>query len=60
MPGIVETLHGIRFVPVMRFQGTSLGLDARWIGGRGLGVLLMLARVTPAGPLSQDSSVPSW
>jgi Zn-dependent protease len=56
----METLHGIRFLPVARIQGTLLGLDARWIGARGLGLTLALALATPAGPLSQDSSVPLW
>jgi Zn-dependent protease len=56
----METLHGIRFVPVARIQGTLLGLDARWLGGRGLSLVLVLALVTPAGPLSWDSEVPLW
>jgi Zn-dependent protease len=54
----METLHGIRFMPVVRVNGTLLGLDARWIGKRGLGLMLALALATPAGPLSQDSGVP--
>ncbi|HEY3059825.1 MAG TPA: M50 family metallopeptidase [Chloroflexota bacterium] len=56
----METLHGIRFLPVARIQGTLLGLDARWLGSRGLALTLVLALATPAGPLSQDSSVPLW
>jgi Zn-dependent protease len=56
----METLHGVRFLPVARIQGTLLGLDVRWIGARGLGLTLLLALATPAGPLSQDSTVPLW
>jgi Zn-dependent protease len=47
-------------MPVARIQGTLLGLDARWIGARGLGLMLVLALATPAGPLSQDPSIPMW
>ena len=57
---MMETLHGIRFLPVARIQGTLLGLDARWLGRRGLALTLILALATPAGPLSQDSTVPLW
>ena len=59
-PVNMETLHGVRFLPVARIQGTLLGLDVRWIGARGLGLTLLLALATPAGPLSQDSTVPLW
>src|SRR6266508_1409419 len=48
----METLHGIRFLPVARIQGTLLGLDARWMGTRGLVLMLALALATPAGPLA--------
>jgi Zn-dependent protease len=56
----MHTLHGIRFMPVARIDGILLGLDARWLGVRGLGLMLLLTLATPAGPLSQDSSVPTW
>lgn len=56
----METLHGIRFVPVARIRGTLLGLDARWVGARGLTLMLLLALATPSGPLSGDASVPLW
>jgi hypothetical protein len=56
----MHTLHGIRFVPVLRVDGVLLGLDARWLGARGLGLMLLLTLATPAGPLSQDSSVALW
>jgi Zn-dependent protease len=56
----METLHGIRFVPFARVRGTLLGLDVRWIGLRGLALVAALALATPAGPLSQDLSVPLW
>jgi Zn-dependent protease len=56
----MQTLHGIRFVPVARVRGTLLGLDARWLGARGLGLVLLLALASPAGPLSGDPSVPLW
>ena len=56
----METLHGIQFLPVARIWGTLLGLDVRWIGVRGLGLMLALALATPSGPLSQDLSVPLW
>jgi Zn-dependent protease len=56
----MHTLHGIRFLPIARVNGTLLGLDARWLSPRGLGLVLVLALVTPAGPLSQDGSIPLW
>lgn len=54
----MQTLHGIRFVPVIRVQGTLLGLDARWLGTRGLVLMLALTLATPGGPLSSD--YPVW
>jgi Zn-dependent protease len=42
----MQTLHGIRFVPILRIRGTLLGVDTRWVGARGLiivGLLLALA-----------------
>jgi Zn-dependent protease len=56
----METLHGIRFVPFARVRGTLLGLDVRWLGVRGLALMVALALATPAGPLSQDLNVPLW
>jgi len=57
---IMQTVHGIRFMPVLRIDGTLLGLDARWVRGRSLALVLLLALATPAGPLSQDTDVPVW
>jgi len=54
----VQTLHGIRFVPVARVRGTFLGLDARWLGRRGLLLSLLVVLVSPAGPLSHEQSLP--
>jgi Zn-dependent protease len=56
----MHTLHGIRFMPVVRIDGILLGLDARWLGVRGFGIVLLLTLATPGGPLSQDSSLPTW
>lgn len=56
----MQTLHGIRFMPVARVRGTLLGLDARWLGVRGLSLVLLLTLLTPAGPLSLDSPLPLW
>jgi Zn-dependent protease len=53
----MQTVHGIRFMPVARIRGTLLGLDARWLGKRGLVLTLVLALATPGGPLSSDSPV---
>lgn len=56
----MHTLHGIRFVPLARVDGTLLGLDARWLGWRGLTLALLLALANPSGPLSRDPDVPVW
>ncbi len=56
----METLHGIKFLPLARVQGILFGLDARWLGARGLGLTLLLMMATPAGPFSHDPSVPMW
>jgi Zn-dependent protease len=56
----MRTLHGIRFLQVARFDGMLLGLDARWLGVRGFGLIALLMLATPAGPLSQDAGVPMW
>jgi Zn-dependent protease len=56
----METVHGIRFLPVARVQGMLFGLDARWLGKRGVGLTLLVALATPGGPLSQESPLPLW
>ena len=56
----MKTLHGIRFLPVARVSGTLLGLDARWLGTRGLMLSFLLVLFTPGGPLNHDSDTPVW
>ena len=56
----MQTLHGIRFLPVARIDGTQLGLDARWFGIRGLGLMALLTLATLAGQLGQDLGSPIW
>src|SRR5260370_39058027 len=56
----MKTLHGIRFLPVARVSGTLLGLDARWLGTRGLMLSLLLVLFTPGGPLNHASDTPVW
>ncbi len=56
----MHTLHGIRFLSVARIDGMLLGLDARWLDVRGLGLLLLLMLATMAGQLGQDVSMPMW
>src|SRR5215207_7320859 len=56
----MQTIHGIRFLPVARVSDTLLGLDARWFGGRGLFLSLLLVLCTPGGPLNHDSDAPLW
>src|SRR5215207_1666473 len=56
----MQTLHGIHFMPVLRVRGTMLGLDSRWIRARGLGLVLLLALATPAGPLHSSGDAPLW
>jgi Zn-dependent protease len=51
----MQTAYGIRFLPVARVGGTVLGLDARWLGSRGLMLIVLLVLFTPGGPLSGDS-----
>jgi Zn-dependent protease len=53
----MQTLHGIRFLPVARIDGMQLGLDARWLGKHGLGLMVLLTLATLAGQLGQDSSI---
>src|SRR5579872_231213 len=55
----MTTVHGIRFLPVARISGTLLGLDARWLGGRGLVLMLVLVLFTPGGPLNAGDT-PIW
>jgi Zn-dependent protease len=43
----MQTLHGIRFLPVLRVHGTLLGVDARWLGARGLLILGLLMVLAP-------------
>ena len=47
-------------MPVASVRGTLLGLDARWLGHRGLIVSLLLVMVSPAGPLSPDTTLSLW
>jgi Zn-dependent protease len=56
----MQTVHGIRFLPVARVSGTLLGLDARWLGTRGLMLSFALVLFTPGGPLNRDSDLPLW
>ena len=56
----MQTLHGIRFLSVARIDGMQLGLDARWLDARGLGVLVMLTLATMVGQLGQDVASPLW
>jgi Zn-dependent protease len=56
----VQTLDGIRFLPVARLNGTLLGLDQRWLGARGLLVVMLLALAAPSGILSREPSLPLW
>lgn len=56
----MQTLHGIRFLSVARIDGMQLGLDARWLDVRGLGLLVLLILATMAGQLGQDLSTPLW
>jgi Zn-dependent protease len=54
----MHTLHGIRFLSVARIDGMLLGLDARWLDVRGLGLLLLLMLATMASQLAQDEASP--
>jgi Zn-dependent protease len=56
----MQTLHGIRFLPVARIDGMQLGLDARWLGVRGLGLMALLTLATLASQLGQDAGTPLW
>jgi Zn-dependent protease len=56
----MQTLHGIRFLPVARVDGMLLGLDARWLDKRGLVLLALLMLANPAGVLNHDGALPLW
>jgi len=56
----MQTLHGIRFLPIARIDGTLLGLDSRWLGARGLGLMALLTLATLAGQLGPDTASPLW
>jgi Zn-dependent protease len=56
----MQTVHGIRFLPVARVRGTLLGLDARWLGTRGLMLSLLLVLFTPGGLLNHATDQPVW
>jgi Zn-dependent protease len=56
----MHTLHGIRFLSVARIDGMQLGLDARWLDLRGLGLMVLLTLATMAGQLGQDAGSPLW
>ena len=56
----MQTLHGIHFLPIARIDGTLLGLDSRWLGVRGWGLMVLLTLATLAGQLAQDTASPLW
>ncbi len=56
----MQTLHGIRFLPVARIDGMQLGLDARWLDLRGFGLMLLLTLATLAGQLGQAPGSSLW
>ncbi len=58
--GGMQTLHGIRFLRIAGFDGIQLGLDARWLGARGLGLMVVLTMTTLVGQLGQDAASPLW
>jgi Zn-dependent protease len=50
----VQSLHGVRFLPIARVDDTLLGLDVRWLDARGWGVMLLLVvatAVSAPGPI---------
>src|SRR3989442_1289974 len=53
----MQTLHGIRFLSVVRVDGMQLGLDARWLDARGLGLLVLMMLATLTGQPGQDVSL---
>jgi len=54
----VQTLHGVRFLPVASVRGTLVGFEASWLSRRGLLLSLLLVLASPAGPLSHDTPLP--
>jgi Zn-dependent protease len=54
----VQTLHGIRFLPIVRVRGTFVGLDARWLGRRGLVALVVVAVLSFGGSTGAPGSGP--
>jgi Zn-dependent protease len=56
----MHTLHGIRFLSVVRVDGMQLGLDARWLDARGVGVLVLLMLAPMTGQLGQDVTSSLW
>ena len=56
----MQTLQGIRFLALARIDGMQLGLDARWLDVRGLGLLALLMLATMVGQLGQDAATPLW
>jgi Zn-dependent protease len=55
-----ETVQGIRFMPVLRVDGTLLGLDARWLRARSVALVLILALATPTTVFGHTGDVPLW
>jgi Zn-dependent protease len=50
----VQSLHGVRFLPIVRIDNMLLGLDSRWLHARGWGLMLVLVlatAVTAPGPI---------
>ena len=56
----MQTVHGIRFLPVGRLGGMQIGLDARWFGVGGWGLLVLLALAAIVAPLLQNAGLPLW
>jgi len=56
----MQTIHGVRFLPVARVSDVLFGLDARWLGTRGLMLSLLLVLFTPGGLLNGDGDVPMF
>jgi Zn-dependent protease len=56
----MQTLHGIRFLPIGRIDGMLLGLDSRFLGTRGLSLMALLTLATLVGQLGENSPAPVW
>jgi hypothetical protein len=54
----MQTMHGIRFLPVARLDGMLFGVDARWLDKRGLLLMALLLLANPAGLLNRDGETP--